>query len=335
MKRVIWASVLLTLGGILLPLVFMSGGVAAGEEPSPSPEPAASPGSEESPSPDPQMSLRDGDTVFTVASGESVTETTMADFLPGVLAAEMPVSFEDQALRAQAVAARTYIMYCTVHENSKHPQADVCTDYSCCMAWLDEPVLRGNWGDEYETNMARIRSAVEDTDGHILTYDSQPILACFHSSSSGKTEDGGELWGDVPYLASVVSPETGDDVPNYVTTVEVSAENFRENILLLYPEAVFGEDPALWLGEAQPDESGRVRSIAVADVSVTGPEMRKLFSLRSTAFSLEYSGGAFVFTVTGYGHGLGLSQYGANVMARKGFTWKEILSHYYPETVLG
>lgn len=337
MKKLIWASVLLTMAGLLMPLVFMSGSVSAAEESNniqASAEPLESPAVPSESPPGQASGEKDEEIRFTLLENGEVRETSMAEYLPYAVAAEMPVTFEKEALRAQAVAARTYAIYCTEHENPKHPEADVCTDAGCCLAYLDEKALRGNWGENFEDNMAIAKAAAADTDGQTLTFENEPILASFHSSSAGMTEAGSELWGNVPYLASVKSPETADDVPNYITTVEVSPENFKESILLLYPSTVFGEDASAWIGERELDESGRVRYISVSGSTLTGSEMRKLFSLRSTAFTLEYNGSAFVFTVTGYGHGLGMSQYGADVMARKGFTYSEILLHYYPQTNL-
>lgn len=350
MKRVIWASILLVLAGIFMPLVFMGDGEAIKERealpseiletsPAPTSENPVTPSEEPlTPSEKPvgqAAEKRDEEIIFNLSDSGKVYETNMAEYLPYAIAAEMPVSFEAEALKAQAVAARTYAVYCTEHENPKHPDADVCTDAGCCLAYMDEKALRGSWGESFETNMAIARAAAKDTDGQVLTYENEPILASFHSSSAGMTEEGSELWGDVPYLAAVKSPETAEDVPNFVTTVEVTPENFKESIHLLYPDTAFGEDPSAWVGERELDESGRVRYIAISGATLSGSEMRKLFSLRSTAFTLEYNGAAFVFTVTGYGHGLGLSQYGANVMARGGSSYSEILLHYYPQTELG
>lgn len=322
------------MAAIIMPALFMQEN-ASGEYISDEPSPAVS--ESVSPSPSPAAvyeKVPDNENTITVLNGDKVEEVTMADYLPYVLAAEVPATFSEEALKAQAVAARTYIVYCTEHKNPKHPQADICTESGCCMAYLEETELRGNWGDKFDENMGRIRSAVTDTDGQVLTYAGEPILASFHSSSAGKTENGSELWGDVPYLVSVNSPETETDVPNYVTTVEVSKDNFRETVLLLKSDAKFSDDPAQWVTDTELDESGRVRNMTIGGVVLTGPEIRKLFELRSTAFTLEYKDDIFLFTVTGYGHGLGMSQYGANVMARNGFDYREILSHYYPETEL-
>ncbi len=339
MKRIIWASMLLGLAAIIMPALFLGEGAQGQEaveyEP---PMPIQSQPIEASPVPDSTVqayeSKTDSETVFSVSDNGAIREVTMADYLPMALAAEMPVSFGSEALKAQAVAARTYIMYCTKHKNPKHPDAAICTQSGCCLAYADEGTLRGAWGGEYEANLETIKAAVSATDGQILTYAKSPILASFHSSSAGRTESGSELWGDVPYLISVESPETAQDVPDFVTTVEVSQGDFKDTILLLKPEATFSENPAEWLGSVELDDSSRVRSIIIGAVTLTGSEMRSLFDLRSTAFTVEYTNNVFLFTVTGYGHGLGMSQYGANVMSKNGFTYKEILLHYYPQTQL-
>ncbi len=340
MKRIIWASILLVMAAIILPVLFMNenaDGVYLSDEPSPISSGSASPPSEQSSDASPHKAytkVPDAEITFKVLDSGEVKEVTMADYLPYVLGAEVPVAFSEEAIKAQAVAARTYILYCTEHANPKHPEVDICTESGCCMAYKDDTELRGVWGDKFDENLGIISSAVTETDGQVLTFEESPILASFHSSSSGKTEEGSELWGDVPYLVCVNSPETKNDVPDYVTTVEVSKDNFRETILVLKTAAVFSDNPSEWITNTELDESGRVRSMTIGGVQLSGSEMRKLFVLRSTAFTLEYKDGVFLFTVTGYGHGLGMSQYGANVMAKNGFDYKEILAHYYPQTEL-
>ena len=339
-KRIIWASILLVMAAIIMPMLFLKenvGGAYLSDEPAPTNTESVltkSPAPSESAPATVYEKISDDKITFTVLSNGEVKEVTMADYLPYALAAEVPASFSEEALKAQAVAARTYILYCTEHANPKHPEADICTQAGCCMAYAEESELRGVWGDKFEENMAIIKSAVTATDGQVLTFDANPILASFHSSSAGKTEDGTELWGEVPYLVSVNSPETKNDVPDYVTSVEVTKENFRETVLLLKTNAVFSDNPSEWVSNTELDESGRVRNMTVGGAILSGSEMRKLFALRSTAFVLEYKDGIFLFTVTGYGHGLGMSQYGANVMAKNGFDYKEILAHYYPQTEL-
>ena len=178
--------------------------------------------------------------------------------------------------------------------------------------------------------MARIRKAVADTDGQYLVYDGQLIRAVFHAASAGSTECSAALWGgDAPYLVSVSSPETAQDVPNYVSTAEIAADAVWDAVLDRYPDCVLGDDPSTWFGTPVLDDSGRVASIPVGSETLTGAQVRALFSLRSAAFSVAYGGGIFTFTVTGSGHGVGMSQYGANVMAVQGSGYADILAHYY------
>ena len=271
------------------------------------------------------------DSITVLTDGGAVT-MDMQEYLVGVVAAEMPASFQEEALKAQAVAARTYAMYCALGQ--KHGDAQVCTDYTCCQAWQSDEALRQKWGGDYDACSQKIRAAVEATAGQYLSYEGQPVFAAFHSSSAGATEDCGQVWNPSPYLVSVSSPETAEDVPNFVSTVDCTPLDFRDTLLYAHPEADFTGEESGWIGEVRLDGSGRVASAVLGGVSMKGTELRQLFGLRSTAFCLEYTGESFRFTVTGYGHGVGMSQYGANVMAREGGTYTGILAHYYPGTVL-
>ena len=194
--------------------------------------------------------------------------------------------------------------------------------------------MRVNWGADYEQNLERIRGAVDATEGEALSYQGEPVFAAFHSSSAGATEDCGAIWNPQPYLVSVESPETAADVPGFETEVRLTPEELRAAVSAAYPDIALPEDPAAWLGEAGTDASGRVSSLAIGDQTVSGAEARALFSLRSTAFTVSFADGEFVFTVRGSGHGVGMSQYGANVMAKNGASYAEILAHYYPGTTL-
>ena len=316
--RGIFALALICLAAaLLLPLLLAAPEGPAAAETAPEAEPGA-----------------DAGIGFTALSGGELVETDMYSWLPGVVAGEMPASFEPEALKAQAVAARTYIMSRMSSGTASHPGAAVCDDPGCCKARLTDEELRENWGGAYEENMSKILSAVRSTDGQYLSYGGEAIEAVFHSSSAGKTEDSAELWSARPYLVSVDSPETAEDVPNYVTTVTVPCEDFAAKLSSLRPGADFSGEPALWLGPAAEDASGRVDSVEIGGAQFTGQELRELFSLRSTAFTLDYTVEGFLFTVTGFGHGVGMSQYGANVMAENGSGYREILAHYYPGTEL-
>lgn len=276
----------------------------------------------------------DADTALTVLSEGRIVETTMADWLPGVVAGEMPASFQPEALKAQAVAARTFLLEHSRNRPENHPEADVCDDPTCCCAHREDAELKESWGQDAGKNLRKIRAAVKETDGETLTYGGEPILAAFHASSNGRTEDSAALWGAVPYLVSVSTPETAEDVPGFRSEVSFSPEELKSAILNERPEAAFPEDPALWLGEPEWDGSGRVECIAVAGETFSGAELRRLLNLRSTAFTAEYADGSFTFTASGHGHGVGMSQYGANVMAKQGSDYIEILMHYYPGTEL-
>lgn len=288
--------------------------------PSPSPSPAPAP--EYSPAPD---------TVTVLRGGETLT-MTMQDYIVGVTAGEMPASFHPEALKAQTVAARSYALYCAAMH--KHGEAQVCTDPGCCQAWCSDEQLREKWGDRYEEYQAKLRAAADATEGQYLAYEGEAVFAAFHSSSAGCTEDCGAIWEPTPYLTSVSSPETAADVPGYVSTVYCAAIDFRDTVLSAYPTADFSGEESAWISAVENDAAGRVAGAVLGGVFVPGDRLRTLFSLRSTAFTLAYEEGQFVFTVTGYGHGVGMSQYGAEVMARSGESCPAILAHYYPGTEL-
>ena len=269
-----------------------------------------------------------------VLDGDTVTEMTFSDYLQGVLRAEMPASFAQDALCAQAVAARTYTYYKMQNGGNHGDTADICTDHSCCQAFLGKDRAAENWGKNAERYEAKIENAVSATDGQVMLYGGAPILAVFHSSSAGETWNSGEVWAqDLPYLQSVSSPE-GEGVPNYYSTVELTEAEFREKFLAARPEADLSGPASGWIRDPVMD-GVHVESVTIGGVSVSGPSVRSIFGLRSASFTAEAGDGKITFYVTGYGHGVGLSQYGANAMAEAGSTWREILEHYYTGVTIG
>ena len=279
----------------------------------------------------------DGATLIRVAMSDgTVASLTMAEYLWRVVAAEMPASFEEEALRAQAVTARTYTLYqMSIGQNPNHPDADMCTDISCCQAYIAPEDAAANWGEQAELWGEKIARAVSDTDGQAILYEGQPIDAVFFSSAAGRTLDSVEVWGgSVPYLASVESPE-GEEVPNYHTTVTVPVEEFKSVFLTQHPDADLSGAPENWFQNAVPTSSGGVDTVEVGGVTVKGTALRTMFDLRSASFSVTADNTAVTFSVTGYGHGVGMSQYGANAMAKAGSTWQEILTHYYTGVTIG
>lgn len=281
-----------------------------------------------------QSAGRDGEIMLRLLKDGEVVELSMAEYLPMALAGEMPANFHGEALKAQAVALRSYVLHQMAHPKSAHPQADMCVGSACCAAALDEAAMRQSWGESYEKYLQAIKQAVESTDGQYLSWEGESIAAVFHSCSEGFTEASENVWSALPYLQSVSSPESAEDVRSFISRVELSAEEFRATLLRSFPGMSFPHEPALWLEETELNSSGRVGSMSIAGREISGLALRQLFSLRSTDFSLQWDGSAFVFTVAGYGHGVGLSQYGADAMAREGADYGEILAHYYPGTEL-
>lgn len=260
-----------------------------------------------------------------------VQNISMRDYLIGVVAAEMPASFGIEALKAQTVASRSYAIYAM--REKRHDGADLCGSSSCCSAYADQNALREKWGLNFDVYYEKIKSAVEATDGEYLSYEGEPILAVFHSSSYGSTESSENVWASPkPYLKSVSTPESVERVTNLFTTVPVTLQNFKETILKKHKEAAFGADPAQWISSILYDESGRVSYLYAGGVKIAGTEFRQLFNLRSAAFSFKLENSAFVFSVSGYGHGVGMSQYGANILASSGMKYVDILKTYYTGT---
>ena len=217
---------------------------------------------------------------------------------------------------------------------SKHPDADICGDSTCCQAYIERSDAQARWGLNAQRYSEKIARAVADTDGLGVTYGGEPIQALFFSSSPGRTVDAAAVWGSqVDYLTGVDSPE-GEEVPNYHTQVDKTAQEVRQAVLDAYPGADLSGDPSGWFGQADRDAGGTVRSIPLGGVTLTGGQVRSLFALRSAAFTVAWDGSKFTFSVTGYGHGVGMSQYGANAMAKEGKSFREILTWYYTGTAV-
>lgn len=254
----------------------------------------------------------------------------LEEYLEGVLPAEMPPSFHPEALKAQAVAARTYILNRRGFENEQHKDAVVCTDSTHCKAYMSDEDARHKWGSEWnKTYRLKIKKAVEETKGLIITYLDEPISAVFHSTSSGKTENSEDVWQNaLPYLRSVVS-EGEEKSPRYLSEVKVSSDEFKEIIKKLNSDAVLNNNPQSWIGDIKYNESGSVKEIFIGSVLFKGTEIRSAFSLRSANFKIKVDDKNIIFSVVGNGHGVGMSQYGANFAAENGYTFEQILKKYY------
>ncbi len=307
--------------GLLMPFAAMRLGqalVSARQEPSAQTQPMATQ----------QATLIPGNhtvpVMLPVLSDGTVQIMELDAYLLGVVLAEMPVDFETEALKAQAVAARTCALHCT-REGTKHPGGAVCTDSKCCQAYISEETYLADGGTGGDVE--KIRAAVKETAGQILTYRGELIQATYFSCSGGRTEDASAVWGtEVPYLQSVKSPGE-EHAAVYSNTVTFSAGEFAAAL-----GRKLSGSCASWLGPVTYTEGGGVATMVVAGKTYTGTELRSLLSLNSTAFSMTAIGNVLSITTSGRGHRVGMSQYGADAMAVAGSTYREILSYYYPGT---
>lgn len=250
------------------------------------------------------------------------TELALDAYLQRVLLGEMPISFEKEALKAQAVAARTYTAKAMT--GGKHG-GKLCTDSTCCQAFCDAAAFASFTPEERE----KAADAVRETDALVLTYDGALIEATFFSCSGGRTEDAVAVWGtDYPYLRSVESP--GEEAAKYDTDSRLVSKRELETAL----EITLSDNAASWAGAVQLTSGGGVETIELGGKRFLGVYLRKALGLRSTAFTVTPEGDALRFDTRGYGHRVGLSQYGANAMAADGADFREILRHYYPGTAL-
>lgn len=271
--------------------------------------------------------------VSLLRSDGSVEALSLADYLWGVVAAEMPATFPLEALKAQTVAARTYTTRRL--ENPRHADGAICDYSGCCQAYIDRDDRLSTWGsmaDQYQTLLAE---AVSQTEGLHVLYEDMPIDAVFFSSSSGQTLNAVEVWGNsTPYLLGVTSPE-GVDVPNYHSQVSYTTAEVTTLLTQTYPQVSLSASPEDWFAQRVSDSAGGVAQITIGGVTLTGNQLRSLFGLRSSFFTVSYDSGVFLFSVTGYGHNVGMSQYGAKAMADQGATFDQILTWYYSNTTLG
>lgn len=278
----------------------------------------------------------DSAVMLRVLVGDEVREMDMGTYLVGVVRAEMPAAFAEEALKAQAVAARTYTYYKMLHGGSAaHPQADACDDITCCKAYMDAQTAAANWGGQAETYEAKLRAAVADTDGECVLYEEQPVLAVFHASSAGRTQDAADVWSSaLPYLRSVASPEDEATVPGYHSNASFSTGELKAMLQAALPEAALSGPASSWFTGVGQNAAGAVTEITVGGVAISGSRLRTILGLRSTCFTMSFEGDTVTFSVTGYGHGVGMSQYGANVLAGDGKDYREILSWYYTDTTV-
>lgn len=266
-------------------------------------------------------------------SENKVVPITLEKYVRGVVAAEMPVTFEEEALKAQAVAARTYIVRRLTLGTKTTEGADASDDHNDGQAYSTDEQLQKNWGMlNYPKNISKINNAVNATKGQVLLYEGKPIEALFFSTSSGKTENSEDYWGkEIPYLRSVDSP-WDLKAEKYAGELSLSLNEFRDKLgITTIPTSSLGR----LILPIERSAADHIKKIKVGDKTFSGPDFRKLLGLRSTMFTWEVTASTITFHTQGYGHDVGLSQYGADGMAQDGKKAEEILLHYYQGVKIG
>lgn len=288
--------------------------------------PSDQPPSEQLPSEEPTSAQEE--ILVCMATSGSVVGMTVQDYVIGVVAAEMPALYEAEALKAQAAAsmnlARLALEKGTSDRlNGGHISSSSAVD----QAYLTVEQMQKKWGSDFETYYDRIAEAVQAVSGYEIVYEDELCQTCFHAVSAGRTEDSENVWlTATPYLTAVDSSfdSTAD---NFTVSVQLYADDFAQAL------KEYGFEPTqtarLWLGESKYSESGTLLSLEVGNITVTGSQLREAFGLRSAAVTVTYEDGEFILTTNGYGHGVGMSQYGAQQLALQGKTWQEIIQYYY------
>ena len=299
-------------------------------------DPAASaPSGEQPPAASAAGGFAGDSTVFLLEdrSTGQLLELSRRDYLIGAVAAEIPVSWADEALKAQAVAAHSYILYCRDHcplPGGGWLAADPARRQVC----LTDPVLRSYWGTDYASCYARLSALVEQVETQVLCYQDAPAAASYFALSNGRTEASQNVWGSpLPYLVPVDS-STDLAADNYQYSVTLSARQLQSLLQTGLSLSADLSAPEQWFSAQTLTPSGYTASLSVCGQTISGTALRRALGLRSTCFTVTFHSGSFCFTTRGYGHGVGMSQWGAKAMAEQGADYAAILAHYYPGTTL-
>lgn len=262
---------------------------------------------------------------------KKIEEIPLDEYLLVVVSAEMPANFEQEALNAQALVARTYTIYSIKRNKNKHEGADICDSSTCCQAWISKEDRLARWNEDVrEEYWNKIVKAVNTTKGKVITYNGDVIDAFFHSNSGGITEIPVNVWGgtNFPYLQSVqTSGEEG--YSQYSSEVTLTQEELINKIRAKHSDFNIDISQQDSVKILEYTEAGRVKNIQIGNLKLSGVEVRSLLGLKSTNFKIEINNGKVTFIVTGYGHGVGMSQTGADSMAKQGSNYEEIIKHFY------
>lgn len=266
-----------------------------------------------------------------IKSKDEVVTMNMEDYIKGVVAAEMPAEFESEALKAQAIAARTYTI---MHKNkypglNEHKGGDICTDATHCQAYRSIEDLKTVWGNNnYSKYYTKISKSVTDTEGIVLVYNKELINPLFHSTSGGRTENSEDVFIEsLPYLRSVVSPGE-ESAPRFRGNISLSFNDFKKALLKIEPSLKLNNKQGS-IKIIEKTQSGRVKRIQIGNKIFNGKDIRNVFSLNSTNFNIKLNKNYILIETIGYGHGVGMSQFGANYLASIGKNYIDILKYYY------
>lgn len=261
---------------------------------------------------------------------KELMELTPLDYIVGVVGAEMPANFEKEAIKAQAIAAHTNVI-----RSMAAPKQDallgatISTNPATHQAYISVEEMKSAYGKHFDTYYNKIYQCVEEVIDTMLVYNGEPIVAAFHAMSSGKTEDAQNVWGSpLPYLVPVDSKQE-EKLETFTTVTTFSEKDVKQILRTAYPKAKLPLSKKSWIKVGNRSKSDTVLEAKVGNAKVSGAEIRSCFGLKSSSFTVTYKDNNFTFTCKGYGHGVGLSQNGANQLALKGKDYKYILSHYY------
>lgn len=260
-----------------------------------------------------------------------IEEINLDEYLCNVVSAEMPVDFEEEALKAQAVVARTYTIYKIINNNGKHENADICSDSKCCQAWISKEDRLNRWEEaKREENWNKIVNAVNSTIGKVITYEGKPINAFFHSNSGGATEIPLNVWGGsgYPYL-QVVQTAGEDAYSQYASSVTLTKQELVKKIKEKHSELVIDFNQQDSIKILERTDGNRVKTIKFGNTNLSGVETRTILGLKSANFTVDIQKDSVIFQVVGYGHGVGMSQTGADALAKQGYSYIDIIKHFY------
>lgn len=269
-------------------------------------------------------------TINVLKEDGNIVEMNLDEYLLGVVSAEMPANYDIEALKAQAVVARTYTLYTIIHSD-KHGDGSICTNSACCQAWLSKEDRMSKWEEaEREANWNKIKEAVYSTSGEVIEYNGEVIDAFFHSNSGGKTEVPANVWGgtEYPYLQAVET--SGEDgYTQYSSEVTIGKNEFESKMREKYSDFQIDWNEEKNIEIVEYTDGGRVKTIKIGNKNLPGVEVRSIFGLKSANFNISIENDTIKFSVKGYGHGVGLSQTGADSMAKQGANYKDIINHFY------